>query len=321
MHWLAPAVATLLLSSPAVCDRSQKPPGKDAILLSNVQALTLRANRETTSRRVSAIPQLSCIGPSKKICDLYQIEVMRCANEGYDYDAEDVQWTCSAPLPPEFKLGATDVVCEGYRNSEDKWVLKGSCGVEYRMLLTEQGEKRFGKARNGYDWSQLMGNAKKSSGWGWKSVVESIGDLIFFGIFAAVFLFIVGRMLADCFGLRRNRGDRTPGRRWGWGGGGGGGGGGDGYYPGPPPPYSSGCSDDSPSWGSGSRPAAQGWRPGFWTGAASGAAAAYHLGRRAANNNTNTNNYNSGEGSSQTRSSPSFSTTSTSTGFGSTRRR
>lgn len=333
MHWSSLALPTLLLASPALCDRSQKPPGKDAILLSNVKTLTLRANRQTTSRRVSPIPQLNCVGPSKKTCDLYQIDTMRCTNDGYDYDAEDVQWTCIASLPPEFKLGATDVICEGYRSSEDKWVLKGSCGVEYRMLLTDQGEKRFGKASDDYEWSSLFGNGKKTSGRGWRRWVETLGDILFFGFFAAVFLFIVGRFLAECLGRRGNQGGRaTTGRRWGWGGGGGGGGRGDGYPSGPPPPYSSACNDESSSFGFGSRPATQGWRPGFWTGAMGGAAAGYEMGRRAGNNNRASsqqggsffgrqNNYDAGEGSSRTRSSPSFSTTSTSTGFGSTRRR
>lgn len=31
-----------------------------------------------------------------------------------DYGDEDVNWACTASLPKEFKLGATDVICEGY---------------------------------------------------------------------------------------------------------------------------------------------------------------------------------------------------------------
>ncbi|KAF7717642.1 Uncharacterized protein PECH_002982 [Penicillium ucsense] len=325
---------SFLLVSPAACDRSQQAPGKDAILLSNVQTLTLRANRQTTSRRVSPIPQLTCVGPSKKICNMYQIEVMRCTNDGYDYDAEDVQWSCTASLPPEFKLGATDVICEGYRNSQDKWILKGSCGVEYRMLLTEKGEQRFGKSSDEYDWSSLLGRGKKASGKGGKRFAESVGDLVFFGFFAAVFLFIASRFLSECLGQRGARRGRAARGRGGWGGGGGGNGG-DGGYPGPPPPYSSTCSDDNSSFGLGSQTSSQGWRPGFWTGALSGAAAGYGLGRRGANNNTNNHafsqqersffggqrDYDAGEGGSSSHSSHSFSSTSTSTGFGSTRRR
>lgn len=323
MHYSAAALAALLLASPAVCARSsQHPPGKDAILLSNVQTLTLRGDRLTTSRRVSPVPQLACVGPSKKICDMYQIETMRCTNDGYDYGAEDVQWTCTASLPPEFKLGATDVVCEGYRSSEDKWVLKGSCGVEYRLFLTEQGEKRFGTIR---------GNRKTMSR-GSRNLMEWLGELIFFGFFIAVSLFIFGPLIASLFGWRRNQRPREPRRGWGgwggfWGGGGGGGGSG-GYPPGPPPPYSS-CSDDS-SFSFGGRPSAQGWTPGFWTGALGGAAAGYQMGRRAGNGGSvfqrgsssgSYSHYDNGEGSSRSRSPPTFSSTTTSTGFGSTRRR
>lgn len=329
MHLSAPALAALLLASPALCARSsQSPPGKDAILLSNVQTLTLRGNRQTTARRVSPIPQLTCVGPSKKICDLYQIETMRCTNEGYDYDEEDVQWTCNASLPPEFKLGATDVVCEGYRSSEDKWVLKGSCGVEYRLLLTEQGEKRFGNVRDQTNiFSGLGRKGKKAMGRGSQSLMEWLGELIFWGFFIAVSLFIFGPLIASLFGWRRNQRPRGPQRGWGgfWGGGGGGGGG---YPPGPPPPYSS-CSDDN-SFSFGGQPRSQGWTPGFWTGALGGAAAGYQMGRRAGNGGSSSqrrpspsswSQFDNGEGSSRSRSPPTFSSTTASTGFGSTRRR
>ncbi|KAF4221382.1 hypothetical protein CNMCM8980_003444 [Aspergillus fumigatiaffinis] len=159
---------------------SESPPGPNAILLSRVQSLTLRANRLTSSRRVSPIPQLKCVGPSKTICDKYKIETMRCTNAGYDYDEEDVQWTCTAPLPEEFMLGATDVICEGYRNADDKWVLKGSCGVEYRLLLTERGERRFGKIQE--DDMRSIPRATK----GWRRGVDALVDLIFLGFWAAV---------------------------------------------------------------------------------------------------------------------------------------
>lgn len=279
-------------------------PGKDAIRLSNVKTLTLHAHRLTSARRVSPIPQLNCIGPSQKLCNLYEPEVMRCTNQGHDYDVEDVQWTCTADLPPEFKLGATDVICEGYRNANDEWVLKGSCGVEYRMLLTELGEKRFG---TGYsdemDWNEMSGGQK---------FFRLLGNLIFFGFIIAVFALIALPfifLLLECCGLRQSR--RPPGgRRWG---GGGGGRGDDGS--GPPPGYSMYDSYKSTDYG-------QGWRPGFWSGVAGGAAAGYGLGRSAngwrRTTSNRSDNYDPGEGSSRT---PSFSSSTPSTGFGSTRRR
>lgn len=292
---------TTLLIAPAICDT---PPGRDAILLSNVNTLTLHAHRMTSARRVSSIPQLSCVGPSKKICNLYQPEVMRCTNQGHDYDVEDVQWTCKADLPPEFKLGATDVICEGYRDADDKWILKGSCGVEYRMLLTEMGEKRYGRS-HGDDFDR-----GKDGPTGPQTTEESLGNLIFFGFLLVVAVVI----LAACLGSQND--DRTPGQGRGGGGGDGGGGGGPGGYPGPPPPYST----HDPSKSSAHQ---EGWKPGFWTGAASGAAAGYGLGRSTGGSRSTpsgSSNYDPGEGSSRSRS-PQFSTPSSSTGFGSTRRR
>ncbi|KAJ5053307.1 hypothetical protein NUH16_010377 [Penicillium rubens] len=317
MHTLPKlAITALLLISPATCFSNSKPPGKDAILLSNVQSLTLRAHRMTSARRVSPIPQLSCTGPSKQICNLYQPETMRCTNQGYDYDVEDVQWTCTADLPPEFKLGATDVVCEGYRNADDKWVLKGSCGVEYRLLLTEAGEKRFGKKGGDAEWDWT--STSRSETWGQK-IMAVLGELIFLGFIAAVFVMIFWPMLALFFrwGNRRRRGGgQAPGWGGSWGGGGGGGGGGDD----PPPPYSS-----FDPYKSAARP--QGWTPGFWTGALGGAAAGYHMGRRADSGSRGAmptgrvGQYDPGEGSSRSRSPPRFSSPTASTGFGSTRRR
>ena len=41
------------------------------------------------------------------------------------------------------RLGSTDVICEGYSSAEDPAVLKGSCGVEYRLMLTEAGHEKY----------------------------------------------------------------------------------------------------------------------------------------------------------------------------------
>ena len=58
----------------------------DSVLLSKVKSLTLRSGQKTTHRRVSAIPQLRCTGGSGK--GLYEVDVLRCKNQGSDYDDE-----------------------------------------------------------------------------------------------------------------------------------------------------------------------------------------------------------------------------------------
>ena len=123
----------LLLAGLALIEAKSK--ADSAVLLSNVKTLTLYGDKQTSHRRVSPIPQLTCIGGNG--CKHYKVDLMRCQNAGSEYDAENIQWTCSASLPPEFKLGSTEVVCEGYDNADDPWILKGSCGVEYRSAFHE----------------------------------------------------------------------------------------------------------------------------------------------------------------------------------------
>lgn len=239
--------------------------------------------------------------------------MLRCKNQGADYDEENVQWTCTASLPPEFKLGSTDVICEGFASSSDTHVLKGSCGVEYRLVLTAAGEERYGH--------------KSSNRWG--SDGDGIGQSNWPAIiFWALFISVLGWMIYSVYNNRQNRVGGGRGTNP-WGGGGGDGGGPDE----PPPPYDYHPPPSTKSFSSSSRarpaPAAhhqEGWRPGFWTGALGGGAVGYAAGNRAAaaNNQPQTRNGN-GEGSSAAAwgggGSSYSSTRHESSGFGSTSRR
>lgn len=316
-HFLLPSLlaALLTLSSAARVTNPSKVP-RNAVLLSKISTLTLRSGKKTSSRRVSPVPQLQCVGPSS-VCALYSVDVMRCRNEGADYDVNDAQWTCVASLPEEFKLGSTDVSCEGYESSQDPYVLKGSCGVKYRLLLTDKGEARYGSQGDDDIWNSFRS----------KTGVEKFFNYAFWLVFVVMTSAIVLSALG-CFGRRGQGGPR--GNRLGWGGDGGGGGGGP---DGQPPPYG--------SWGPGkytrtdsAQPQQQqgqagAWRPGFWTGAGLGAGAAYLM-RNRGQNQTPTRNQgygyggmrsDPGEGSSRPSSSPSSSSHYRSTGFGSTSRR
>ncbi|KLU87336.1 hypothetical protein MAPG_06337 [Magnaporthiopsis poae ATCC 64411] len=148
---------------------------KDAILLSDVQSLTLRADRQTTHRRVPAAPQLKCVS-HRSVCGLHKVDVMRCTNQGSSYGDEDIQWSCTASLPPELKLGSTEVVCEGYSSPQDPYVLKGSCGVEYKLILTDEGHRRYPD----------LGGGGGSSGDG------SLPTWVFWVFFTVVVVIIVG---------------------------------------------------------------------------------------------------------------------------------
>jgi hypothetical protein len=210
---------------------------------------------------------------------------MRCENAGADYDAGSVQWTCRADVPTHFKLGATDVRCEGYSGPADPYVLKGSCGVEYRLLLTDKGEEKYGRAGPPplhVDFSAFGLFVLKL----WR-FAERAFYVVFFALAGWLALLIVRSIV---YGSRaRGRPATTqPPRRppfdgWGGGGGGGwfdgwggGGGGGGGYPPrGPPPPYTQFPPRKAPA------AAGQAWRPGFWSGLFGGGAAGYYAGRQA----------------------------------------
>ncbi|KAM7204019.1 transmembrane protein [Naviculisporaceae sp. PSN 640] len=271
-------LGSLLSSTPIV--EAAKP--KNAILLSEVQSLTLKANKQTTHRRVSAIPQLKCVSP-RAICRLHEIDTLRCVNQGSSYSSEDIEWACTATdLPTTLRLGSTEVICEGYSSPDDPYVLRGSCGVEYRLVLTEEGERRYPELASGKGW-KLGGGNNDNGETDW-------GGYVFAIIFFAVLGWIIYSACIAADGgnnnPRRNTGGGGGGRRPGGGGGGGGGGWGGGWGPGgggggwddPPPPYSKSTNTAGE----------QGWRPGFWSGAATGAAAGYFAGNRAANNNNTT---------------------------------
>ncbi|KAM9622427.1 store-operated calcium entry-associated regulatory factor [Trichechus inunguis] len=112
----------------------------DRILLRDIKALTLHYDRYTTSRRLDPIPQLKCVGGTAG-CDSYTPKVIQCQNKGWD--GYDVQWECKTDLDIAYRFGKTVVSCEGYESSEDPYVLRGSCGLEYDLDYTEAGLKKL----------------------------------------------------------------------------------------------------------------------------------------------------------------------------------
>ncbi|XP_025110985.1 store-operated calcium entry-associated regulatory factor-like isoform X2 [Pomacea canaliculata] len=108
----------------------------DRILLKDVSALTLYSNKMTTGRRSSPVPQLKCVGGTAY--GYFAPDVVQCYNRGSD--GNDIQWECRATMDGDYKFGKLDVLCEGYDYPNDPYVLKGSCGLEYELDFTKEGE-------------------------------------------------------------------------------------------------------------------------------------------------------------------------------------
>ena len=271
--------------------------GRDRVKLSSIKTLTLSDGRMTSFRRTAPVPQLKCVGGDG--CKAgYRAETLQCRNMGGSYsDPEDVQWACEGIVPDEVRLGRTDVVCEGYDGPDDEYILRGSCGVEYTLYLTDVG------LRN----AESNGFGARLAAFGSRVMAFCFGN----PIQALVLAFFAYIFITSLWPSRSGPRNRAGGYGFGGGGPGGGGGGGGGVPP--PPPY-----DDYPSY---SKPSSsQSWTPGLFSGLAAGAAAGYAMGRGGGSERSSEPGP-SRVTRSQRSSPPSTSSSHVSTGFGETRRR
>ncbi|MED6244510.1 hypothetical protein ATANTOWER_013979 [Ataeniobius toweri] len=133
---------------------------QDSVLLRDIQALTFYKNRYTTARRSSPVPQLKCVGGSAG-CHVFIPEVVQCVNRGWD--GVDVQWECKTDMDNAYRFGLIEVSCEGYSHPSDDYILKGSCGLEYSLEMTQEGQRRtqgsFGSHGGFKEWGGLGGLA------------------------------------------------------------------------------------------------------------------------------------------------------------------
>lgn len=213
--------------------------------------------------------QLTCKGPG---CKLFRPDVVQCYNKGGS--GNDINWKCEADLPSSLKLGRVEVGCEGWSNSNDPYVLKGSCGLTYTLKVDSSSAHDSGSD----------GGLTNTAWFFW---------LIFFGVTVFILYPFLRSLLVLALPFLDNYlpGSSGGGPGGGGDGGGGGRGGGGGFWGGgpggrgpfwgggrpsdPPPPYT-----PRPAPPKSSSSSDQSWRPGFWTGLAAGSAATHLFGNR-----------------------------------------
>ncbi|XP_073493163.1 store-operated calcium entry-associated regulatory factor [Phyllobates terribilis] len=309
---LLPMLAALHLSGVSGWNEHER------VLLREIQAITLHADRYTNGRRAAPVPQLKCIGGSAG-CGAVVPQVVQCHNRGWD--GIDVQWECKVDMDNAYRFGKVEVNCEGFDYPEDPYILRGSCGLEYTLELTEEGRKR---SQSGYR-STGFGSGffqDKSSGWNTPHSSDGTSGVIVFvvilGLAYGVYkLFLSGPASqqqhpdTDHYGQEHQSYSQASAP--------------------PPPGFKSDFTGTSSGFGnfggtsSFGRQAGQG--PGFWTGLGTGGVLGYLFGNQRARTHHSPSSpyYNTWSGPSYSGpvhgDSRSSSGARTASGFGGTKRR
>ncbi|XP_061491191.1 store-operated calcium entry-associated regulatory factor [Rhineura floridana] len=273
---------------------------QEKILLREIQALTLYPGRYTNYRRTSPVPQLHCTGGSAG-CGAYTPEVVQCHNKGWD--GYDVQWECKAHMDISYRFGKIEVSCEGYDYPDDPYILKGSCGLEYTLELTKEGQQKA----NSFGGSYYSTTSHDSLGSGAGAILILLFVALVFGVYK---LFLCDNRPQHGFSYN----DGHPGTY------------GQDHQSPPPPGFKSNFTGDTGGAYSSSNSG-----PGFWTGLGAGGLLGYLAGtQRSPSHHPHSPYYNtwtgpaappSTFGASNSSTTPSSSGTKSTSGFGGTKRR
>ena len=108
----------------------QTPSESNKILETDIKTLVLNKDCLTTGRRSGPVKQLQCVSN----CPTNPLANVACTNTGTGDNGKPI-WKCeSNDMPKGMRFGDMAVSCEGYDNSADVFVLKGSCQLRYALL-------------------------------------------------------------------------------------------------------------------------------------------------------------------------------------------
>ncbi|KAJ6226848.1 hypothetical protein M0813_10382 [Anaeramoeba flamelloides] len=99
------------------------------VALKSLETLMLYGDQVTLARRGSPIPQLYC----ENCKDFGAPEANQAVCKPLKKTKNDIIWDCNLDLPEGYKLESHFLSCEGWDKPGDEYILKGSCGLEYRI--------------------------------------------------------------------------------------------------------------------------------------------------------------------------------------------
>ena len=104
----------------------------DRVYQPDIRTLYFKTGEMTTyRRRPEPISQTQCRGG----CQLMIPDEFQCNNTGKIDTDTSIRWKCAplSDIPHNIKFSFIGVSCEGYENHDDKWILNGSCQVQYKV--------------------------------------------------------------------------------------------------------------------------------------------------------------------------------------------
>ncbi len=107
------------------------------VLVSEVTSIVLHEDQLAAGRRGPPKPQLRCV----KGCHLGMVRSATCETEGLDNRGNSPSWKCTTDLPETYRLGVTMVVCEGWTNPDDRFILEDSCVLWYTVVPAETNQR------------------------------------------------------------------------------------------------------------------------------------------------------------------------------------
>ncbi|XP_023573370.1 store-operated calcium entry-associated regulatory factor [Octodon degus] len=101
------------------------------------------------------------------------------------------QWECKTDLDIACRFGKTVVSCEGYDSSEDQYVLRGSCGLEYNLDYTDIGLKKLKESgkHQGFSFSDYYKQYSENS--------CATGGLVTIGVLLTIAFVVYKLFLSD----------------------------------------------------------------------------------------------------------------------------
>ena len=131
IFFIIPFLQVILLLFTSFVTGTYGPNNPNAVRLDSIKSLVFKRNEMTKGQRTRPVPQLTCV--SGAYCGYNEPAVVLCENIGIDYTTGDPNWKCTAELDYGLRFGTTDVICEGFRDRDDPWILRGSCSLEYTL--------------------------------------------------------------------------------------------------------------------------------------------------------------------------------------------